>query len=520
MEKPDSESKGVGLKKITDTERILEQLHEHEKEVLKALQALKKAKTEEISEKTGLSKDGVEKAVLWAKLKELTSEEEEITEYLQLTDEGREYVENGLPEKNLIGLVSSGINKISGLKEKYERADIGIIWAKKYGWVTIKNGVLDLTEKGKEAMKGDVRGEQLIRSLTAGRLITKELAADKSMIEDFVKRGLIKKVEEKERRIYLTNFGKDVAKSMPKKIVKTVGQLTPDMIRSGEWKKMEMRKYGINLPSPRLQLGKVQPYRQLIDEVREKLIGLGFVEARGPLVELGFWNCDSLFMPQDHPARGIHDIFFVKEPRHGKVLEKGLWERVKATHENGWITGSKGWGGRFSFDIARRLLLRSQTTAVSARSLAKLKNEDLPVKVFTIDRNFRPDIIDSKHFIEFHQCEGIVAAKGLNFRNLLGYLKEIATALGFEKVRFKPGFFPFTEPSVEGFVLIPEMGWMETLCAGIFRPEVTMPLGIDVPVLAWGLGIDRLAMKKLGVSDIRMIFADDLGWLRNKPLIR
>ena len=152
--------------------------------------------------------------------------------------------------------------------------------------------------------------------------------------------------------------------------------------------------------------------------------------------------------------------------------------------------------------------------------LSKLKKEDVPYKMFIIDKVFRPDVLDAKHLVEFDQCEGIVVDEGLSFKHLLGYMKEIAIMLGAENIKFKPSYFPFTEPSVEAYVKFPKLGWMEIGGAGIFRPEVTKPLGVDVPVLAWGIGIGRLAMMKLGVSDIRYLYSDNLGWLRNKEVIR
>jgi phenylalanyl-tRNA synthetase alpha chain len=152
--------------------------------------------------------------------------------------------------------------------------------------------------------------------------------------------------------------------------------------------------------------------------------------------------------------------------------------------------------------------------------MSRLRGEDLPYKMFTIGRNFRPDVIDPKHFIEFYQCEGIVIGEGLTLRHLLAYLREIATALGIERIRFKPGYFPMTEPSVEGLTWIRRLGWVETLPGGIFRPELTLPLGIDLPVLAWGVGIDRLALVKLEINDIRMLLSDDLAWLRGRALVR
>jgi phenylalanyl-tRNA synthetase alpha chain len=193
--------------------------------------------------------------------------------------------------------------------------------------------------------------------------------------------------------------------------------------------------------------------------------------------------------------------------------------KVKATHEGGWVTESTGWGGNWSRDEASKLVLRSHTTPVSARTL--FNNGDKPGKYFTIDRTFRPDVIDASHLMEFQQCEGIVVGEDLTFKHLLGFFKEIANSIGIKEVKFQPAYFPFTEPSVQCMVKHPTLGWIEAMPGGIFRPELLKPLGIEnSQVLAWGIGISRLAMIKLGINDIRMLFSDNLEWLRKVPMVK
>ena len=410
----------------------------------------------------------------------------------RLTKEGKEYLQKGLPEKNLIKLLKSGPLTIEEAEKKVERFNIALLWAKKKGWIELKFNQLVL-----------VKEPESIPEETALRKIEKGEKIEPEILKTLIQRKLVEKV---------------VVGKVDKLVGKKITNLTPELIKTGLWRKVIFKHYRVNVPAPKIYPGKIHPYRQVINQVRKKLINLGFKEVRGPLVELNFWNCDALFMPSDHPARGIHDIFTVKNPKFGKVLDKKLWKRVEATHKRGWVTGSKGWGF-WDSTLAKRLILRSHGTAVSARTLAKLKKEDLPCKVFMIDKVFRPDVIDSEHFIEFEHCEGIVVDENVNFVHLLGYLKEIAKIVGAKKVRFKPSYFPFTEPSVELQTYSKELGWVETGGAGIFRPEVTLPLGIDVPVLAWGIGIGRLAMSKLGVKDIRYLYSNDLEWLRNTPII-
>ncbi len=244
---------------------------------------------------------------------------------------------------------------------------------------------------------------------------------------------------------------------------------------------------------------------------------MGFEEMRGPLVENEFWDMDALYMPQFHPARNIHDVYFVKEPATCREIEAPFGKNVAAAHKDGGKTGSTGWRYPFDIERAKRLILRSQGTAVSARRLASAPK--VPGKYFSIARCFRYDSVDATHAPDFYQVEGIVLGEDINFKALLGLLQlfgqEIAKAGEFQ---FRPAYFPFTEPSVELHVKHPELGWMELGGAGIFRPEVTKPLGVDVPVIAWGLGLDRMAMVALGIKDIRDLFSRDLDFIRTKKI--
>ncbi len=292
-----------------------------------------------------------------------------------------------------------------------------------------------------------------------------------------------------------------------------IGSLTPEILEKGSWRGQTFRKYDINTPPPKSAYGRKHPYGLFLDFVRKKLVAMGFEEMRGRMVETEFWNNDALFMPQDHPARAIHDVYFVKEPKYSKELSDDLVEKVARTHEDGWETGSLGWRYKFDRKQTSRFVLRSQGTAVSARMLAA--GPKIPGKYFAIARCFRYDRVDATHASDFNQIEGIVLSRQMNFRRLLGLLKLFALEIaGSSEVRFVPSYFPFTEPSVEVQFKHKKLGWMELGGAGIFRKEVTLPLGIDVPVIAWGLGLDRMAMVALSLNDIRDLFTADLGKVR------
>lgn len=244
------------------------------------------------------------------------------------------------------------------------------------------------------------------------------------------------------------------------------------------------------------------------------------------MVESEFWNSDALYMPQFHPARAIHDVYYVQgggdEPmaRTSEPLAPHL-DRVAATHENGGQTGSRGWRYRFDREWTRRMILRSQGTALSARWMAK-PDLKIPGKYFGIARCFRNDTVDATHAPDFFQVEGIVVSKTIDMTHLLGLLKLFAGEVARAKeIKFLPAYFPYTEPSVEVHIKHPTIGWMEMGGSGIFRPEVTRPLlrDPDARVIAWGLGLDRMAMSALGISDIRDLFSADLEFLRSKPAV-
>lgn len=411
----------------------------------------------------------------------------------KLTEEGKKYLVNGLPERNLIRLLAKeGPLRID--KIILDSKEIAISWAKKNNWIKIEKGMVMLTEQGAKAVEEEYSLEKALQEIDSKGETNENL---EKILES---RKLIEKIKE-----------------LPE--IEEIAELTPEIIISGVWKDKPFKKYNALAPAPEIYPGKKHPYVAFMEEVREKLVEMGFEEVKSPVVESEFWNCDALFMPQDHVARSVHDVFHLKNPKKAKLLRKELFERVKLTHENGWITGSKGWGF-WDQETALKLVLRSQTTAASVRYLANFEGEQ--AKVFCIDRVFRPDVIDKTHLIEFDQCEGIIVGKNITFRHLLGMLKEFAEkVLGTNKIKFIPHYYPFTEPSVDMAVYFPKLKkWVEIVGSGMFRPEVLKPLGIKYNVAAWGFGLSRLAMLKLEIEDIRYLFARDIKFLREFPVMK
>ena len=495
---------------------ILESLHPKEKQVLIVL-GRGFTSFSDIVRETSFNTDTVIWALNLLKDKELIKIVKDQKIKYSLGVEGQKYLETGFPEVRLIKKLREE-TPIEELNLSNDELSYGISWAIRHNWVKIqtKHGkkFIILTDNGKSYLSKTYEFEEVLKKINSGHPLT---SSDIVLINELKKRGDI--VREKIFTIItgveLTSLGHKILEKL--KLEEEVTSLTSDIIISGKWKYVRFKPYDIDAPTESLTLGRKHLYREIIDEIREILLSLGFEEVSSPPIELNFWNCDALFMPSDHPARSIHDIFYIKGFYLDKIQNQDLLKKIKETHENGWITGSIGWGS-WDQSLALKFILRSQTTAVSARYLSKLSQEDLPRKMFIIDKNYRPDKIDAMHLPEFNQCEGIVVAENVNLRHLMGYMKTIAEAFNIKDIRFQPAFFPFTEPSIVGYIKHPTLGWIEALPGGIFRPEVTLPLGVKVPVLAWGLGIDRLAMVALNIDDIRLLFSRDLEWLRTSPI--
>ncbi len=440
---------------------------------------------------------------------------EESRVYYKLTERGLRHLTEGLPEEKLIKELKStgGEARLQELKERLgDEFNVAVGEAKRKGLIEIGDG--------KVRLKGDRVPERKVIEVLGKESRSQLDWVDRDLIDRLKKRGLVEEEKERSYIIVLTELGKKIA-SGEVSVVEEIGKLTRDLIITGEWKKKKLKRYDLKAEPPRVIAGKPHPYLEFLEEVREILIGMGFVEVKSPIVEAEFWNFDVLFQAQDHPAREVHDSYQVRIPSKPADLSKygRLVEKVSKVHENGWITGSKGWGYKWSFDIARRLMLRSQMTAASARSLAS--GLPIPYKIFAIDKVFRPETPDKTHAIEFHQCEGVVLAENMSVRHLMGFLAEFAKQLGFDQVKFRPAYFPFTEPSVEAYVKHPELGWIEIAGSGMFRPEMMIPLGYDYPrvqALAWGIGIGRLAMMRLGIDDIRELHSQNLEFLRNSKV--
>jgi phenylalanyl-tRNA synthetase alpha chain len=496
----------------------IEELHPHELTILRVLN--KKSTPKEISAKTGLEEDAIFRASSWLSGKDLVKIDEKIQEIISLGKEGEVYAKEGLPERQIINLIGKKEEEvtISKIQKKLgkEITSLGI------GWLNKKKLAKIVGEEGKIiVLKRDKTADEKLLELLAkkGKLFVDSLNDELKEGFNLLKRrkNVIKISERKIIHLLPTKRGLDIGKKRKRGGEKDdvgISQLSSELLKTKKWREKKFRSYDVNIfVSPKYP-AKKHPLESLIEKIRDIFLSLGFKEVSGPLVESAFWNFDALFQPQDHPARDMHDTFYLKHPKEVKIPG---WERfkdkVKEEHELGW---------KYSWDenVAKKTLLRTHTTSVTARYLSKLKKENLPEKIFCIGKTFRNEAIDYKHLPEFYQVDGIVVDENANFRNLLGILKEFYDHMGFQ-VRFRPGYFPYTEPSLECEIFLEDRKeWIELGGAGIFRPEMTRPLlGFECPVLAWGLGLERLVALSLGLKDIREIYISDLDWLRKSKVV-
>jgi phenylalanyl-tRNA synthetase alpha chain len=430
---------------------------------------------------------------------------------LSLSQAGRDYARSKSPELRLLEALAAGgplpvraVQSLPGLEPAEAGAAFGAL--KQQGALELDQGLVTLVAPSALA-DWEKRQRLLERVARAGEVALDDLSAEERAWLDLRRLKRLFQFKETSLRTYQLTPAGEQLRAQATAARQELGRLTPAMLQDGSWRGRRFRPYHVGLP-PRLVTGGRNPYRRFLDRTKQTLLGLGFQEMRGSLVENEFWNMDALFMPQFHPAREIHDVYFVAAPTHAQEIPAPYLANVAAAHQ-GQLAGARGWGYLFDRDRARRLILRSQGTALSARQLAA--RPAIPGKYFSMARCFRYDTVDATHAPDFIQIEGIVLSAEVTLRHLLGILalfaRQIAQAQEFKAV---PDYYPFTEPSVQMHMRHPALGWIELGGAGIFRPEVTLPLGIEVPVLAWGLGLDRMAMVALGIADIRHLFTNNL----------
>ncbi|MDP4180500.1 MAG: phenylalanine--tRNA ligase subunit alpha [Bacillota bacterium] len=251
--------------------------------------------------------------------------------------------------------------------------------------------------------------------------------------------------------------------------------------------KLQSELIDVTIPGKRKNLGKKHPLSIVTDEMKEIFIGMGYEIAEGPEVELDYYNFEALNIPKGHPARDTQDTFYINE----------------------------------------NIVLRTQTSPVQIRVM---KNKKPPIKILSPGRVYRSDAVDATHSPIFHQVEGLVVDKGVTMSDLIGTLQLFAKSLFGEnsKIRLRPHHFPFTEPSAEvdvscwscggsGCRMCKNEGWIEVLGAGMVHPKVLEECDIDPEIysgFAFGIGVERTAMGRFNIDDLRLLYENDLRFLK------
>jgi len=464
-------------------------LHDIEKQIIKLLQSTPNLTEEQLAQETKLSMDQIRRGVEWLRQKKLVDVSESVNISLSLGKNGLEALKNGLPERRLANLVKDGPKTFDEIRSSLHGFDFNaaISNAKKNDWINIEK-----TDTGSKISLKDPDAivphdsELIISRLGERTIISTEfdntpLAEPlKSLMErpDFIIAR-----EEKTKTVSLSETGKKI-----------------------DLEKLDRGAIDVEADIPHVHAARIHPLKDTINEIMDTFVHLGFTEITGDLSQSSFWNFDALFTPQDHPARELQDTFYLKDLNAKQLATPTQIKNVSSAHKKGW---------RYYWDIqeAKKMVLRTHTTCVTIKHLADKKPDE--ARIFSLGRVFRNEKLSFKHLAEFNQVEGIVVGKHITLRDLMGIQKEFYRKIGLTKVKFWPTFFPYTEPSLQSMVYNEKLGkWIELFGMGIFRPEVTKPLGITKPVLAWGGGIERIAMLKFGLDDVREFYNNNLSWLR------
>jgi len=457
---------------------------------------------------------GIEHQVLIGCVKSLLTEfyahtESERTDTIwTVTEEGMNIVSDGSPEYLVYCSVPAGAEGITMTDLQATAGDnckLGLgpcmknKWLKKQGDIITK-AIEDATDVTAEMLRAVASGD-------ANSVNQKEL-------------GLLKKrklVSQTSFKVFGIVKGKNWRPERVRKCVEITKEMLGDKADMPpgmqHWSDLEFKQVNLKAMGAPTGGGSFHPLLKVRAEFRRILMEMGFQEMpTARWVESSFWNFDSLFQPQSHPARDAHDTFFVKSPANCNTVPEDYYERVRSVHEEGGY-GSIGYGeGTFKRSTTLQNILRTHTTAISSQMLYKLANQPggfQPRKYFSIDRVFRNEAMDATHLCEFHQVEGLVADYNLTLGNLIGTIKTFFEKIGITQLRFKPAYNPYTEPSMEIFGYHPELKkWTEIGNSGMFRPEMLRPMGLPegVRVIAWGLSLERPTMIKYKIKNIRDLF--------------
>ena len=507
-----------------DINHVVKTLHPLERKVLPLLKNVKSYR--ELTRISGLQEVEVMRALQWLQNKDVLKISDIENKNITFTNKGEKYKKNKLPERILLELLSKndlsliGIQKTGLLSHEEAGASIGLLKRKAaLDTINEKEIKFKLNQTGKHLLNKDSLEEQFLTNLLQNKIKYNTLKEEeKFAFEELKKRGILALEGLKDKTWELTEFGNKLSNT--KINLDLIDSLNKNVLKSNIWKNKEFRSYDLKAQVPNDYSGRRHPYNESLNLIRQVFLEMGFKEMEGPWVETAFWNMDSMWIPQDHPARDVQDTFYLD--KLGDLPNKKLVENVKSSHENGLKTGSTGHTKQWNPELAKQLLLRTHSTTTTFRYFYDLKL-NLDCKYFYIANNFRNEAVDATHLSEFGQAEGFIMGDKLNLADLMGFIKEFYQKLGIKKIRFKPTFNPYTESSMEAHYYDEKMGgWFALINSGIFRPEALAPYGITKSVIAWGMGSSRIAAILTGKKKLREILGHecDFEWIKKHKRVK
>ena len=504
-----------------DYSQILNTLSESERKLFPYLK--KTLDLEKLIELSGMEKVEVMRALMWLSNKEIVETKISSFNAVVLDVFGEQYRKEGFPEKKILVFLSKS-NKADTkeLSEKLKLSQgevsstIGILRRSNAVNIEKKDNklYLTITEEGGNIAGKKTDEEKFLEkkfplkaeSLTSGE---KKIVDELKLRKSFIKVQTIRHTD-----IKLTETGGKII-NVDYDFGNTVDTLSSSMLKDGSWKNKKFREYDISSPVPKIQRGRRHPVKEACNLIRDVFLEMGFQEMSGPWVETAFWCMDSMWIPQDHPARDVQDTFYIG--KKGDLPDKKLVKKVKEAHENGGDTGSTGYMHEWEDDKAKELLMRTHSTATTFRMFG-LEKVNCDCKYFYIANTFRNEAVDATHLPEFLQAEGFIMADDLTLSDLMGFIKEFYSKLGIKKIRFKPTYNPYTEPSMEAhYYDEKKKKWYALINSGIFRPEALYPYGIKKTVIAWGMGVSRIASLLNRKNNLRELVGAtcDIEWIQN-----
>jgi len=504
-----------------DLKKIIYSIHPLMRKVLPHLDA---KNIDDIAKDSNLTVGETQVAIDMLVEKKYAIKEKLEIEITTLDKLGLKFSNSDLPEIKILKQIINEYKLMSELdieKDEFSAA-IGILKQKKLAEISKDDNEMkfSITNDGKTFLENFENNLNLLIDETPTSLLTDK--QQKIVNQYKTRKGFIKTQNKAHYEIIYTDIGEEIAKELKSKYsnLDLIESLDRNAIKTGSWKGKEFRHYDVELNVPIQDIGRRHPMLESNNILRDIFVEMGFKEMQGPIVESEFWCFDSLWIPQDHPARDDQDTFFLD----GKANIPEHVDKIKFMHEKG-IKRSHTPENGFSLDVTSRRILRTHSTATTFRYLHELgkkkeKGEDINGKYFYCAHNFRNEAIDATHLAEFFQAEGFIIGDNLSLADLMGFVKEYYAKLGINKIRFKPTFNPYTEPSMEAHYYDEKMDkWYALINSGIFRKETLEPLGLgNKTIIAWGMGATRVAALLSGAKNLRALTGTtcDFEWLRTR----